>query len=233
MNIFQRLQDLVTSNTHHAIDLAEDPEKMLKQAIREMDENIRTGRSAVVAAVSSEKKLACQLQQHRGKASELATKTESAVESGNDELAWSLLERKLEHESIATELEQSWTCAKSTCENLKAQLDRLINKRGELSRKRDSLALRQRAAEARTAVCRSMAGAQIPEGAEDKFIRMQDRVSELEAESLAVSEVFDEHNDPELKAKQLDSDARVKAELNALKERIQQRQQAKGRINMT
>ncbi len=108
MNIFQRLQDLVTANTHHAIDMAENPEKMLKQAIREMDEKIRMGRAAVVGAVASEKKLFRQVEQHRHKVGELTSKAESAIEAGQDDIATSLLERKLEHERITEDMEPSW-----------------------------------------------------------------------------------------------------------------------------
>ncbi|MFQ5645234.1 MAG: PspA/IM30 family protein [Thiogranum sp.] len=223
MNIFQRLQTLVTANTHHVIDLAEDPETMLKQAIRELDDNIRHSRAAVVSAVASEKKLAGQVEQHRHKVTDLSAKAESAVAAGNDDLAAELLERKLEHEHIADDLEGSWTSAKRSCKSLRQQLERLIDKRGELCRKRDTLALRQRAAEARSQVCRSMATVSIPEGTDEKFSRMRERIEDLEAESLAASEVLDTENEPERQADKAQTAARVDAELQTLKERLRGR----------
>ncbi|MFQ5994405.1 MAG: PspA/IM30 family protein [Acidiferrobacterales bacterium] len=227
MRLIARVRDLFLANANHLIDTAEDPERMIKQVIREMDENIREARAAVVSAVASEKQLAVQLDRHRSSSKELASKAESAVAAGKEELAKAALARRIEHDRIAVDLETSWKSAKTTSESLKAQLDTLIAKRADVARKRDSLAVRQRVAAARKRLSHSIATVKVPEGADEKFARMSDRVSELEAESLAVSEVLQEQASPVDEITDLENAAQVNEELRLIKDRLQSQADSK------
>ena len=220
MSLFDRLHTLFLANAHHAVDLAEDPERMVKQIIRELDAEVRAARAAVVRAIAAEKQLAAELARHRNNSHDLARKAESAVATGHTDLAKTLLTRKVEQDRLAAELERSWACAQNTSSNLKTQLEALLNKRAEVCQQRQALAARQRAAHARKSVCRALDSVEALDTADERFGRMRDRVSELEAESLAVCEVMQTHTTAEADADDLAAAAQVELELRAIEAKL-------------
>ena len=86
-NIFKRLGDMINANINDLIDRVEDPERMVKQIIREMEENIRRAKNGVIDAVVSEKKLGKEVTEHRNWAKEWQQKAETALQGANEELA--------------------------------------------------------------------------------------------------------------------------------------------------
>lgn len=223
--LIQRLNDLLKANLHHLIDQAEEPELMLEQIIREMEDNIREAKLGLVRAISSEKQLCNQLQEHRSKSSTWTNKAEYALRQGQEELAKMALLRKFDHDRIAEGLESSWLTARNTCERLKAQLKALEAKKAETCRRRTVLVARQRAARAQQSLSKTLISFQ--EGLEThmKFARMEDRVAEAEAQAQAMAEVIDENMPLEREFLDLETKMKIAEELAALKKKIQEHPQ--------
>jgi phage shock protein A len=220
MNLISRLHDLLLANAHATVDRAEDPEKMIKHLLREMDDQIRGAQAAVVSTVAAEKQLAGELDHHRHRSRDLAAKAESAVAAEREDLARELLARKAEYDEGAAELARSWESAKSTSASLKAKLDALVAKRAQMVRRQQSLTVLQRSARARTELCRSLTPLDSRESTEEKFRRMQARVTELDAESLALCEVIEHRPEPERQAREAETRLQVELELKAIKQRL-------------
>jgi phage shock protein A len=223
-NLFQRISDVISANINDLIDRVEDPERMIKQIIREMEENIRQAKEGVVDAIASEKQLARELAEHTRKAQQWQEKAEAALRSGNEELARAALARKKEHDRIRQNLEVTWEASATTSKNLKAQLNALEKKLAEARRKRSTLAARQRAAEARRQMTTVKDHFQKGLDAQDKFARMEDKVMEIEARSEALAELSEESSDLEREFDKITVDTEVEAELAALKKKVQQDQ---------
>ena len=226
MSVISRINDLLLANAHHAIDQAENPEVMLKQVIRDMDRNIYEARAAVVSAVAGEKQLAAQAKHHRCVASDMERKAESALTAGREDLARQALARKIDHDRVAADLERSHADASEICSRVKVQLDMLHAKRADACRRKDVLIARQRAAEARSRVSRSLAAATLGDTSGDKRARMQQRVVEMEAEAAAVTEVLEEPKQPEKDIADIETAAQVDDALAALKARLASRRPA-------
>ena len=220
MGLISRINDLLLANAHHAIDQAENPEVMLKQVIRDMDRNIHDARSAVVSAVAGEKQLGFQVEHHRRVAADLERKAESALKAGREDLAREALARRIDHDRIAADLERSRAGASEICTRLKAQLDTLLAKRADACRRKEVLIARQRAAEARSRLTRSLAAANIDDTSGEKLTRMQQRVVEMEAEAAAVIEVLEEPRQVEKDIAEIETAAQVDEALAALKARL-------------
>ena len=220
MGVISRINDLLLANAHHAIDQAENPEVMLKQVIRDMDRNIYEARAAVVSAVAGEKQLAAQAKHHRSVASDMERKAESALNAGREDLARQMLARKIDHDRVATDLERSHSGASEICARVKAQLDMLHAKRADACRRKDVLIARQRAAEARSRVTRSLAAATVGDTSGETLARMQQRVSEMEAEAAAVTEVPEEPKQLDKDIAEIETAAQVDDALAALKARL-------------
>ena len=219
MTLLTRIHSVFVANAHHAVDGLEDPEKMVKQSVRQLDETIRNARRAVVRAVGSEKQLSARVEQHRGQRDKLTASAEAAVAAGRDELARSILSQRVELDRTITELETVAGTAAETSVSLRNRLDELVKRRTEAVRRRDILAARQRAASARSALSRSLPLASDIETAAETFERMEERVVRMEAESMAEWEVLDGRTCPQKEADHLAVDAQVDDALAELKAR--------------
>lgn len=218
--IIQRINDLIKANLNHMIDQAEEPEKMLKQIIHEMDDNIHEAKIAVVSAITSEKQLYKQLQEHRSKSIAWTEKAEYALQNDHEDLARTALSRKIDHDRIAASLESSWKKAKNTCERLKDQLKALEAKKAEAYHRLHGLIARQRAASAQQYLSKTLITFQDTMETQTKFVRMEERVAEAEAEAEAISEIMNEPAPLEREFMDMETKIKVNEQLAALKNKI-------------
>ena len=216
-NLFKRISDVITANLNDLVDRVEDPERMIKQLIREMEENISSAREGVIDAVASEKQLAKELDSQRRQAEEWHNRARLALESGNETLAREALLRKREHDGIVANLQTSWESARRTSERLKIQLRALEAKLEEARLKKGSLVARQRAAQAREQMDQVQDRFQTGLDLNNSFGRMSDRVTEMEARMEARAELYGEYSQSEREFLKMEVDSEVEAELAALK----------------
>ncbi len=218
MNFFSRVSDIINANVSDMLDRAEDPEKMVKMLIFEMEEQIGIAREGVAKAIAGEKKLEANLQKNRGLADEWHAKAEAAIARDDEELARKCLARKKEHERIADSLQPQWEAARKTSDSLKSDLRRIEEKLDEAIRRRDSLIARQMAAEA----CRDVQGVAPTMNRVqrnfDKFDRMERKIEGMEAEAAAYAELSDLSSDLDRDVERSQRDAEVEMELAALKQ---------------
>jgi phage shock protein A len=220
-NIFKRINDVISANINDLIDRVEDPERMIKQIIREMEENIRQAKEGVIEAIASEKRLQKELEANRVQSEDWLKKAEDALRAGNEELARTALVRKKEYDTISKALEPSWQAAKNTSERLKTQLRALEAKLEEARRKRSTLVARQRAAEARQQMDRTLSNYQAGLRAQANFARMEDKVAEMEAHTAALEELNDDASQLERDFLDMEIRTEVEQELEKLKKKIQ------------
>jgi phage shock protein A len=219
-SIFKRLNDIISANINDLIDRVEDPERMIKQIIREMEESINRAKEGVIDAIASEKRLQKDLEHHRSQSAEWLHKAEEALNAEQDALARMALTRKKAHDNILKALEPSWESAKATSEHLKAQLHALEAKLEEARRKRSSLVARQRAAEARQYMDSTLSHFQDGLTAHANFSRMEDRVTEIEARAEAMAEVTSSASKVEKEFLDMEVKWEVENELTALKKKV-------------
>jgi phage shock protein A len=228
MSILKRISKLVTANINHMLDEAEEPEVMVKQLIRDMEESIIELRRETVRAVAREKQLTKQIHVTNDTVDNLEKKASFALDKGDDDLARQLLAKKLQSEKARETLEQELTGAKELAEQLKTDLTRLEDQVQVARRKKEELIRRQRAAEAQkrtqNAARKSMEAvgaatdsiAQFSEsaGGIDSY---ETAISQLEAEAEAERELLDDSIKKELDLQQAMEDKSVEEELKRLK----------------
>lgn len=219
-NLFKRISDVLTANLNDLVDRVEDPERMIKQLIREMEENVNSAREGVIDALASEKQLAKELDSQRRQAEDWYNRARRALETGNETLAREALLRKKEHDGIVANLQASWESARRTSERLKAQLRALETKLEEARLKKSSLVARQRAAQAREQIDKVTDRFKTGLDLDNSFGRMADKVGEMEARMEARAEVYGDYSPAEREFLKMEVDAEVEAELAVLKKEI-------------
>jgi phage shock protein A len=221
-SIFKRISDVLAANLNELIDRVEDPERMVKQIIREMEDNIRLAEEGVIDAVASEKQLLKDLEHHRQQSAEWQQRAAEALRASKEDLARAALGRKKEHDQIVKTLEPSWEAARHTGEQLKTQLHALEAKLEEARRKRGTLVARQRAVQAQQQLDQTMASMRAGLDASANFTRMEDRLAEMEARTAARAELRGDRSRLEREFRDLQVDKEVESELAELKEKLLQ-----------
>lgn len=192
MGLFKRFRDIIAANFSEMADRFEDPEAMLKQAVREMEESIRAATSETAMALATEKKLSRELDNNRREADTWRRRAEEAVARGDDDGARQALVRKQGYEQIAVALQEQLTASASSSTTLRQQLDAMKAKLAEAKRNLATLSARKKAAEVRKKVY-SQTG-DVPEvgvenAAFEKFERLREKVEQAEAEADALAEL--------------------------------------------
>ena len=221
MRLFQRIGDIIAANLNDLVDRFEDPEVMLKQAIREMETMIEEATGAAARAIAGERLLAKDLADHERKAQRWHARAEEAVRQGDDDLARQAIARAHEHEAMARALVEQRSSAEQTAQALRRQVSAMKAKQAEARRKLASLSARRQVAETSRAL-RGM-GAPFAHGANGfaRFERMHRQIEQAEAEAQALAELHEgSESSLEAEAASREQARRVEAELAAIKERL-------------
>lgn len=191
MGIFERISDIISANLNELTESLEDPELMLRQAIREMETSINEVTEQTARAMANEKTLARELERNRKQAEEWKDRASQAVDAGDDDLARRALSRKKEHDKLVAALEDQLDAAREPVGVLKRQLDAMKAKLAEAKRNHATLAARKRAADFRKRLDAQAAGVStdVETDAFAKFERLKSKVEQAEAEAEAMAEL--------------------------------------------
>ncbi len=219
--IFYRMADIVKANVNDLITRAEDPEKMIRQMILEMEEAVNKATASVGTAVANEKRLERQYLEKQDQIEAWQKKAELAVEAGEDDLARRALERKAANQEATHDLEVALEESRKTSSQLKQQLTQLKAKLDEARTRQGTLIARRRAAEARKQIARGLSG--VGEDAFSSFERFRQRIETEEAEAEAHQEMASADPSLEEEFSKLERKSTVEDELNALKKKMGQK----------
>ena len=212
MGLFKRIGDIVSANLNEMVESYEDPEAMLKQAVREMEASIDSAKRDVAKSMAHEKLLGKQLAENQRQAEQWQQRAESAVESGDDNLARKALVRKQEHDKIAAALHDQHAATGDSSQTLRRQLEAMQAKLAEAKRRLGTLTARKKAADVRTRAQLSKVDPQWNNDAFAKFDRLREKVELAEAEADALRELSGE---PDFSAQLQTEDHRLDVELEA------------------
>jgi phage shock protein A len=191
MGLFDRISDIISANLNDMAEQFEDPEKMLKQAVREMEESIVDARNQTAKAMASEKLVERELANNEKESANWKNRAEQAVRAGDDELARKALQRKQEHDKLAVALRDQLAAARDASQTLRHQFEAMQAKLAEAKRTLATLSARQRAADVRKRIHTQVIDEELgfDDGAFAKFDRLRERVAQTEAEAEALAEL--------------------------------------------
>src|SRR4051812_45754788 len=148
MALLERVSTLVRANLNDLIDRAERPEKMIKQVMLDMENQLLQVKTQVAIAIADEHLLLKKQKENEEKASDWTRKAELAVDKKEDDLARIALERGLASRQIAEGFAQQVADQKLQVETLKSALRKLEQKLHEARSKSDLMMAQHRRARA-------------------------------------------------------------------------------------
>ena len=188
MALLERVSTLVRANINDMIDKAEDPEKMIKQVILDMQNQLLQVKTQVAIAIADQHLLERKQKENEEKTTEWMRKAELAVTKKEDDLARAALHRVESYREMAGGFTQQVADQKAQVENLKTALRKLEQKLEEARAKADVLIAQHRRARA----VGKAQDARIAIGDHSKtaaFDRLKHKVAHNEAVSQAKSEL--------------------------------------------
>ncbi|MBW1828913.1 MAG: phage shock protein PspA [Deltaproteobacteria bacterium] len=214
MGIFTRFRDIVSSNINAMLDKAEDPEKLIKLMIREMEDTLIEIKASCAGVMASEKKVRRELDDIRSKIGYWEEKAPLAVQKGRDDLAREALIEKRKCTDRATELELEITEHNALIEEYQSHIRQLQEKLSAARDKQRMLVQRHTHANQKRQAqeeIRRMNGAD----AMYRFDKLENRIERMEAEADLVNYGAKPSLEEELE--NLGVDEEIEAELKAIK----------------
>jgi phage shock protein A len=221
VGFFSRLGDIISANLNDLLDRMENPEKMLKQLLGEMERAVQQGKEALVEAITAERRLEKEIGHYKARAAEWEAKAVEAVKKGRDDLARKALELQTESEDILSALEGELAAAQKNTDAARTQLRGLQAKYQEAKRKQASLAARNVSAEIQTKAARGGGrGKKAGASAFDEFEKIEDKITLKETKAQARAEVASAERSVEEEFAALAGPGKVDQRLSALKEKL-------------
>ncbi|MCS0538400.1 phage shock protein PspA [Aeromonas veronii] len=217
MSIFSRLADIINSNLTALLDKAEDPQKMVRLIIQEMEDELVKERSNLARFLASQKEIGRQVARHQVRVDEWQAKAELALTKGREDLARAALIEKKKQTELSETLYREQQAVDSGIEKLGEEIRQLEAKLEDARARQKAMAIRTEAASSRLNVQSQVARGE-SQAVVSKFERMERRIDEMEARAdlgqsdKALAQQFAE----------LEVDDQISRELEAMRQKLGQ-----------
>jgi phage shock protein A len=186
MGIFTRFSDIISSNINSMLDKAEDPEKMIKLMIHEMEDTLIELKSSCAGVIAGRKKVERKLEEIRGRRDLWAERAAMAVAKGRDNLAREALIEKRRFGAIAEALEGELAEYAALITQYQEDITELESKLNNAKEKKRVLVERHKRAtgkkRAQEDIRRSNSS-----GTMARFDKLESRIEQMEAEAELVN----------------------------------------------
>jgi phage shock protein A len=217
MGIFSRFTDIINSNINSILDKAEDPEKMVRLIIQEMEDTLVEVRSSSAKTLADKKDLTRQVTRLQADVIMWQQKAELALSKGRDDLARGALVEKGKCEEAANAMTEELAHFDQHIAKLQDEIGQLQDKLADAKARQKAIIIRGKTASSRLKVKSKLDSAKVDDALSrfDRYERkIDDLESQVEAFDLGKQSLADEIAD-------LESDDSIDNELEALKAKMQ------------
>lgn len=181
MGIFSRMSDIINSNLNALCDSAEDPEKMIRLIIQEMEDTLVEVRSASARVIADQKTAARRRDRIAAEVTSWEAKARLAVSKGRDDLAKAALQERRSIEETLRIVEDELTASGDHISQLNEEIGQLQQKLDDAKAKQKTILLRAKTVSSRAQVKRQVHRSELDD-AFAKFERFERKVDNLEGE---------------------------------------------------
>jgi phage shock protein A len=228
MGIFSRMTDIINSNINSMLDQAEDPEKMIRLIVQEMEDTLVEVRSSSARVLADRKAAARRLEQVQAEASSWEDKARLAVSKGREDLARAALQEKRAIEEELNVVDAELRATDEHIAQLNEEVALLQQKLSEARAKQKAMLMRSKTVESRIKVKRQMHRDAL-DGAFQRFEYFERRMDTMEGqlESMDIGRDVPPGLAAEIDA--LQEDERITEELERLKSELGGKDKAAGK----
>ena len=201
MGIMSRIFNLFRATTSDLLDKAEDPGKMIKQMISDLEAQKKKAKEQMTEALALQKRLERDTEKEHQEAEKWEQKAILAVQNEKDDLAKEALTRKNEHLRRALDFEKQLEMHRNNADSLKESYQTMEDKIDEIKRKQGLLSVKQKQAEAQEKIYKTIEGLGDTSGIMDTIERAEEKVENLQVRAEAYQEISMESDQESLEKK--------------------------------
>ena len=219
MGIFSRLSDIINSNISSLLDKAEDPEKMIRMVIQEMEETLVEVRSTTAKIIADKKELARRNEKLAKQAQDWQLKAELALSKQREDLAKAALLEKAQVNDVIELVKEDTVKLDESLDKLTREIEQLQVKLNDARARQKAMLMRHSATQSRQAVNSKLYSTNI-DNAMNRFEHFERKIETMESEIEAtvigrkgIAAEFDA----------LEKEGKIEQELAALKAKLEKR----------
>ncbi len=219
MGIFSRLSDIINSNINSLLDKAEDPEKMIRMVIQEMEETLVEVRSTSARIIADKKELLRRNSKLEKQIDDWQQKAELALSKSRDDLAKAALLEKSAVSDVIVLVQEDMKKLDDSLNKLSSEIEQLQTKLNDVRTRQKALLMRHTATRSRHAVSNKLHNSSIDE-AINKFDHYEKKIEVMEGE-IEANEIGNRGISAEFDA--LEKEGKIDQELEDLKSKLKDR----------
>ena len=189
MGILKRFKDIMSSNINALLDKAEDPEKMIDQYLRDLQEDLRKVKSETATVMAEEQRCKRQLDECDAEIAKMQTYAEKALVAGNEGDAMKFLEKKNQLTQKQVALQQAYDAAAANAAKMRQMHDKLTKDVGDLNARKETIKAKVQVAKTQERMNKMMGGIGDSSASLDAFSRMEAKADRMLDEANAMSEL--------------------------------------------
>lgn len=189
MGIMERFKDIMSANINALLDKAEDPEKMIDQYLRNMENDLGKVKAETASVIAEENRARRALDECNANIAKMQTYAEKAVAAGNDADAKQFLAQKKVYTDQLASLQSTYQIAADNAAKMRSMHDKLVNDIGQLNAKRDSIKAKMAAAKTQQRINKIGSSAIGAANDMSAFERMEAKADKMLDEANAMSEL--------------------------------------------
>lgn len=222
MGIIARFKEIMSANINAMLDKAEDPEKMIDQYLRNLNEDFAKVKAETASVMAEERAAKRKLDDNEADIEKMATYAKKAVASGNDDEARTFLAKKASLTELHETLEKQYLLAAENATKMREMHNKLESDIQSLNSRKDMIKAKLKVAETQKKLNELGSGVASAGNNIAAFERMEAKVDRMLDEADAMSELNQQHADNDITnlTKKYDASSRmseVDDELAALK----------------
>ena len=215
MGVFKRIHDIFSSNVNHALDKMEDPAKMIRYTIVEMENSLSKAKASAAEILTQIRAREAELKVRKEAVGRWDVRAQLAVKNGKDDLAREAISEKQTAEAGVQALETEIAELRNINESQEAQIVKLTEKLEEVKAKERTLVARAEHAKEKIRIEKQISSTDCG-AAIRRFNEMEEKVERLEAEAAVAAKNYENEN----KFTEMETNDSIDKELEALKAQL-------------
>ena len=189
MGILKRFKDIMASNINALLDKAEDPEKMIDQYLRDIQDDLRNVKSETATVMAEEQRCKRQLDECDAEIAKMQNYAEKALLAGNEADAMKFLEKKNQLIQKQVPLQQAYDAAAANSAKMKQLHDKLTKDVQDLNNRRDAIKAKVQVAKTQEKMNKMIGSVGDSSASLAAFDRMEAKANSMLDKANAMSEL--------------------------------------------